>query len=59
MYIHVNAYMGSPCRAVLEREVHEAVGHVKESMEMVESAILDKDQVLSPLRDSRYIHVYS
>ena len=55
MYIHVNAYMGSPCRAVLEREVHEAVGHVKESMEMVESAILDKDQVLSPLRDSRYM----
>ena len=32
-------------RAGLEREVHEAVAHVKESMEMVESAILDKDQV--------------
>lgn len=31
--------------AGLEREVHAAVAHVKESMEMVESAILDKDQV--------------
>ena len=32
-------------RAGLEREVHQAVAHVKESMDMVESAILDKDQV--------------
>ncbi|CAI8004578.1 Sodium channel and clathrin linker 1 [Geodia barretti] len=32
--------------AELEREVHQAVGHVKESMDMVESAILDKDQAV-------------